>query len=222
MSGTPVLTEDGFADIEDVCVGDMVWAADPETGEVALKRVVRTFINETQELVHVHVNGEEILCTPEHPFYSPVLGWTAAVHLRAGDILVLVNGEYAVVEQVQHEILEAPISVYNFEVEDFHTYYVGESSALVHNKCTLDVPVADLIPTHKLTRSRSEMASFINEVKINGITEPVKYVTYNGQKYIVDGHHRVAAARRLRMPVVPALEVTLPYAGYTSYIDLFF
>ena len=27
------------------------------------------------------------------------------------------------------------MTVYNFEVEDFHTYYVGESSVLVHNAC---------------------------------------------------------------------------------------
>ena len=43
------------------------------------------------------------------------------------------NGEYVIVEQIQHEILETPIQVYNFEVEDFHTYYVTESSILVHN-----------------------------------------------------------------------------------------
>ena len=36
---------------------------------------------------------------------------------------------------IQHEILESPVTVYNFEVEDFHTYYVGESAVLVHNVC---------------------------------------------------------------------------------------
>ena len=66
----------------------------------------------------------------------PKLGWTSAIKLRAGDILVLSNGEYVVVEAVQHEILELPVKVYNFEVEDFHTYFVGESSVLVHNKCS--------------------------------------------------------------------------------------
>ena len=53
-----------------------------------------------------------------------------------GDKLVLVNGEFAVVEKVQHEILEQPIKVYNFEVEDFHTYYVGDTGVLVHNTCS--------------------------------------------------------------------------------------
>ncbi|MGM9681215.1 MAG: polymorphic toxin-type HINT domain-containing protein, partial [Eubacteriales bacterium] len=93
------------------------------------------FRNETNEWVHVTVNGEEIVCTPNHPFYSPVKGWTSAIDLRAGDILVTVNGEYVVVEQVQHELLENPETTYNFEVEDFHTYYVGDTEVLVHNKC---------------------------------------------------------------------------------------
>jgi len=39
-----------------------------------------------------------------------------------------------VVEKVQHEILEAPVTVYNFQVEDYHTYYVA-NGVLVHNSC---------------------------------------------------------------------------------------
>ena len=136
VAGTLVLTEDGLIPIEEVEDGMLVWASDPETGETALKPVVQLFRNETTELVHVTVNGEEIVCTNEHPFYSPVKGWTEACRLRAGDILVLVNGEYVIVEQVQHEILEAPVATYNFEVQDFHTYYVSEQSILVHNKCS--------------------------------------------------------------------------------------
>ena len=128
-------TGDGAKPIEEIRAGDMVWAWDEETGEVALKPVVETYVNETDELVHVFVNDEEIICTPSHPFYSPAKGWTDAVHLRAGDILVLVNGEYVVVEKVQHELLESPVKVYNFQVADYHTYYVSESGVLVHNVC---------------------------------------------------------------------------------------
>ena len=42
--------------------------------------------------------------------------WTKVIHLRAGDKLLNHNGELVVVEQVQHEILEAPVVVYNFVV----------------------------------------------------------------------------------------------------------
>lgn len=135
MAGTPVVASTGNVPIEEIQVGDYVWAWDEETGETALKQVVETYINETDELVHVFVHGDEIVATPSHPFYSPVKGWTAAVHLRAGDILVLVNGEYVVVEKVQHELLESPVKVYNFQVEDYHTYYVSDAGVLVHNSC---------------------------------------------------------------------------------------
>ena len=130
-----VYASTGYVATETIKAGDKVIAANPETGEQAVKTVVQTFVNETDELVHVSVNGETITTTPEHPFYVPQKGWTGAIHLRAGDMLVLSNGEYVVVEKVEHELLESPVKVYNFEVEDFHTYYVSEYGVLVHNVC---------------------------------------------------------------------------------------
>ena len=47
----------------------------------------------------------------------------------------MLNGEYVVIEQVQHELLESSKITYNFEVKDFHTYYAGDTSVLVHNAC---------------------------------------------------------------------------------------
>ena len=132
---TVILLNKGRKAIEDIVVGDYVWAWDEETGEKSLRRVTETYVNQTSELVHVFVGGEEIITTPTHPFYSPVKGWTEACQLRAGDILVLVNGEYVVVEKVQHEILECPINVYNFQVAGDHTYYVSDIGVLVHNAC---------------------------------------------------------------------------------------
>jgi hypothetical protein len=38
---------------------------------------------------------------------------------------------------VQHEILESPVKVYNFEVADWHTYFVSDSHILVHNTCKI-------------------------------------------------------------------------------------
>ena len=135
VAGTLVTAKDGLKPIEKVKAGDFVYSENPETGEKGLKKVVQTFVNETEELIHIHADEQDIVTTPEHPFYVPVKGWTNAADLRAGDILVTVNGEYKVVEKIQHELLESPIQVYNFEVEDFHTYFVGEDSVLVHNAC---------------------------------------------------------------------------------------
>ena len=80
---------------------------------------------------------------PSHPFYVPEKGWTSAIELRAGDILVTSNGEYVVVEKVQHEILETPVIVYIFEVEGYHTYYVSVDAAQMCSCwCTTNVVLA--------------------------------------------------------------------------------
>ena len=112
-----------------------MWSVAPETGDPELKQVEDVFVNETDEIVHVRYGDTEIDATPTHPFYTPDRGWVSAVNLRAGDRLQLVNGEYVTVEQVQHEILESPVKVYNFRVADNHTYYVGNDgeAVLVHN-----------------------------------------------------------------------------------------
>lgn len=37
---------------------------------------------------------------------------------------------------MQHELLESPIAVYNFEVQEHHNYFIGDSAGvLVHNLC---------------------------------------------------------------------------------------
>ena len=135
VAGTAVAAATGSVAIETLKPGDLVWAWDEETGDTALKPVKQVFVNESDELIHLTINGEEITTTPTHPFYVAHKGWYAAVSLRAGDILVLLNGEYVTLEKTQHEILEAPIKVYNFEVEDYHTYFVGHDGVLVHNDC---------------------------------------------------------------------------------------
>ena len=135
IAGTLILTEEGYIPIEEITLADKVWAENPETGERELKQVVQTFENETSELIHVYVNGEEIVSTTEHPFYVINKGWVSANCLQEEDILVNNEGESVLIEKITYESLKTPIKVYNFEVEDFHTYYVGESSILVHNIC---------------------------------------------------------------------------------------
>ena len=135
IAGTLIKIDDGEKPIEDIIEGDLVWALDERTYEVSLKKVIETYVRETDELVHLKVLGEEIITTPNHPYWSPDRGWIKAKDLRAGDILQTMNGEKVIVEWIQHEILEAPVKVYNFQVEDYHTYCVSEYGVVVHNEC---------------------------------------------------------------------------------------
>ena len=48
------------------------------------------------------------------------------------------DGNKLHLEKKNKEHLSEPVTVYNFAVEDYHTYFVGENDVLVHNKCGLD------------------------------------------------------------------------------------
>lgn len=133
VAGTLVLAVSGLIPIENVRAGDKVYSFNADTQEVSKKTVEETFVRESNELVHITVNGETISSTPDHPFYVPQKGFVRAINLRAGDVLWTVNGEYVVVEKVQHEILESPVKVFNFRVADNHTYFVGNNAVGVHN-----------------------------------------------------------------------------------------
>ncbi len=139
-AGTPVLMAAGYTkSIENIRPGDVVESYNQITCKAESKRVLQTFENETDEITKITTSaGDTINSTPGHKFYANGK-WLSAQDLRAGDILVNVNGEQVIVEQVQHEILENPIKIYNFEVADNNSYYVGgrEAGVLVHNaKCS--------------------------------------------------------------------------------------
>ena len=51
------------------------------------------------------------------------------------DFFLLSDGTCAIINSVAVETLESPETTYNFEVEDFHTYFVSDSNVLVHNRC---------------------------------------------------------------------------------------
>lgn len=145
VAGTMVVTAGGLVAIENIQPGDVVLAANEETGEVAYKEVVRTFVNTTDEITHVTIENAEgeqetIDSTPEHPFYVEGLGWVEASSLHTGMTIWFANGTKGTVEDISNEGLEEPVTVYNFEVKDFHTYFVGESGVLVHNVCEVTWP----------------------------------------------------------------------------------
>ena len=119
--------------IEKIKSGDKVISTDPETMETSPKTVLETYIRVVTTLVHLTVNGEEIVTTVDHPFYVKNQGYIEAGELIVGDELLDVNGNVLLVENFAVELTDEPTTVYNFQVEDFHTYYVGKNGILVHN-----------------------------------------------------------------------------------------
>ncbi len=138
--GTFILTVYGYKLIEHIRIGDKVLSTDPETGETTEKTVLQTFERETTEFVDVTIDGESYTTTPEHPFYVEGKDFVNASKLEAGDKVVCYDTETDTtetkeVEEVHSYETDEPVSVYNFEVHENHTYHVGEDGVLVHNSC---------------------------------------------------------------------------------------
>ena len=133
VAGTLVSTPNGNIPIENITDGMLVYSFNSENLEISENTVEEVFVRETTELININIGSETIRSTPDHPFYVPQKGFINAVELRAGDILLNINGDYVIIEEIQHEILESPITVYNFRVANVHTYFVGNAKIGVHN-----------------------------------------------------------------------------------------
>ena len=58
-----------------------------------------------------------------------------AKNLKVGNNVLLSNGKNVIITRVETEDLYEPVATYNFDVQDYHTYYVGSEGILVHNAC---------------------------------------------------------------------------------------
>ena len=133
VAGTLILTAEGLKRIEEIKAGDRVLSADTETMISEYKTVLETFVRRTNEIIHIFIENEEITTTVDHPFWVNGKGFVPAMNLVIGSELINDKGDIVCVENIRRETNRDGVEVFNFKVEDFHTYYVGENGILVHN-----------------------------------------------------------------------------------------
>ncbi|WP_336784643.1 S8 family serine peptidase [Paenibacillus sp. MMO-177] len=134
-AGTKVTTPDGEVSIENIKVGDLVLSKDPITEVTAYKSVEQVFQKDIDESWKITVGGEIITTTSEHPFWIVDKGWVLAKDLTIGDQFETYDGSKIFVEKIEN--IQEHNVVYNFAVQDFHTYYVTNLKILTHNAACL-------------------------------------------------------------------------------------
>ncbi len=105
----------------------------------------------------------------------------------------MLDGTQAIIESVESELLDEPVKVYNFEVEDFHTYFVGHVGWLVHNKyCGSAAWKSEnnSDPYHSFPSIIDGYATYYDTYR-NGLDEYRVYGSYRGKdgyfQYYIDG-----------------------------------
>ena len=132
---TVVLIADGTKKaIEDVNVGDMVLATDPETGDQAAKEVTVVLVHD-DTVTDLVIDGEVISTTEDHPFWSVTdQRFERADELATAEHVLSATGRTVSVSHLMAGTSRTA-AVYNLSVEGIHTFHVGQVGVLVHNTC---------------------------------------------------------------------------------------
>lgn len=160
LAGTMITMADGSKKpIENIIVGDLVKSYDMVTGEFTNKNVtdidhrhkVGDHKNSCEKLGDscgvYNIEGTNVHFTPEHPFLLTDGRWasldqlveqepwkseqTELVNLKVGDVVKIEEGEYKI-ENIIFKPTDENTTVYNFTVNDTHTYIAD--GFIVHNK----------------------------------------------------------------------------------------
>ncbi|MEH6447820.1 MAG: polymorphic toxin-type HINT domain-containing protein [Oleispira sp.] len=135
--GTQIITDKGLKSIEQLVAGDQVLAKNVATGEQGYKAVKELFVIAERPLYqlvlqHSETNKQTLIeVTDDHPFWVDEFGWLETINLVPGLAIETRDNDTLTVIDVKY--LNKVETVYNLEVSDWHTYYVGDEGVLVHN-----------------------------------------------------------------------------------------
>ncbi|MAY75363.1 MAG: hypothetical protein CMJ31_11710 [Phycisphaerae bacterium] len=152
VAGTPIATLQGPVPIEDIRSGDYVLSRCELTGETAYRQVLETVRTRPNELYTITYQIEqvdsddstfvldtvqELRLTGEHPIYSIDRSeFVAARELNIGEAMRLASGS-RIARVVGIDLARAPpfapYTTYNFSVDEYSTYFVGDDGVWVHN-----------------------------------------------------------------------------------------
>lgn len=148
-AGTLVSTKEGLKAIEQVRVGELLLTFPDDSApsnhqiqphEYLYSRVTKVLTTSDVPVSKVIVSGEAqdtFLVTPNHLIYrergykDKDVGWVPFSSLEAGEALVNCAFGNLLVSRNYEPELNA--DVFNFELDAYYTYYVGENALWVHS-----------------------------------------------------------------------------------------
>jgi hypothetical protein len=155
---TPVWTENGYVNFEDLTTDMRVWSKNFESGELELSEIEEIMVHDPiTETLLVTVEGLEksINTTKEHPFYSATRNkFINAGELNIGEDLLMGDGTTTKVIEVK-EITHEPKVMYDFNIANNHNAFVG-------------IPSKNHLGGNSHTQQRKLMEEFSSTTKVNG------------------------------------------------------
>lgn len=167
---TLVKTVYGLKYISEINIGDLVYSYDEHLRNYDYKPVTQIAVGQTMTSVFVHVGEEVIKCTPTHPFLTDT-GWVQASKLNKGSRLLSVSNQYQVVTAVETTDYALPTPTYTLCVDDYHSFLVGTSGIVVHNRCKPNEKYAN--KTYKFPKGSKQATKYPNGVPFDAEGYPI-------------------------------------------------
>ncbi|MDD6652221.1 MAG: polymorphic toxin-type HINT domain-containing protein [Clostridium sp.] len=133
VAGTKVLTENGYVNIENIKVGDMVYSYNFNNNELELKKVINLINSEAKETYKMDIGDQTIEMSKRHELYIIDKGWTRAYDVKVGDKMISSDDKVVTIKKIDLVTYDTPIKTYNLTVEGNNNYFVTYSKVLVHN-----------------------------------------------------------------------------------------
>lgn len=135
--GVKVLTNNGYIDIDNIKVNDLVMSYNFATNQNEYSKVIKTFEHkDINDDLYTIISGSIVIeATSMHPIcvsLNNTLEFINAKDLKIGNRLVDYEGNIHEITSITCESVTD--TFYNIEVENNHNYYVTENNILVHNK----------------------------------------------------------------------------------------
>ncbi len=178
-----------YKPIEQITSGDTVYSLDTDSMVQSRNDVKKVHVRNADQTIILTIDGSVIETTQEHPFYlSERNDWCKAEELEIGSAVLLADGNTGILEAKELIDHQEPILVYNLEVDNSHTYYVGAVGALVHNTCN------DVISSMRSKAVRDAWAKEAEAVKAgvskyNWSPTEIKQLLNFGKIRGYEGHH---------------------------------
>ncbi|MDD5151235.1 MAG: Hint domain-containing protein [Flavobacterium sp.] len=119
---TLVKTKEGYKEIRDIEIGEMVWSFDEENDKKSWKKVYEIFTFDDKKIIEILLSDDtSIRCTEDHLFFVDG-DWVEAKELEYIDDL----------EIIKIKKLKQTCTVYDISVENNNTFFVTENNILVH------------------------------------------------------------------------------------------
>ena len=133
-AGTLVATPNGHLPIEDIVLGQEVFAFDFPTQTQLTRKVAAVYHGKTNSWVDISLADETIRATRKHPVWvHSEQRWLPAEALEIGMTVTTRDGSLRMIDGLETHALRELAPTFNLTIEETNNFYAGDVELLVHN-----------------------------------------------------------------------------------------